>query len=446
MVVQWELILALLIGISAVVLLIMKTKVQAFPALLISAMLVGVIAQMPLEDIVATVTRGFGNTLGSIGIIIGLGVMMGRVLEKTGAAKRMALTILKLFGIARADVVLALSGYLVSIPVFCDSGFVILSALAKEFSRITKKSMVLMGCSLGFGLLLTHHLVPPTPGPLAVAGLLGVDIGMFILWGASLALIILTLMIPIVRAIAKRNLVIIPEDTDTAAARAVDIAGFDEKNLPGTLISFAPIIVPLLMILTKTVTSAAGLEIPLVALLCDPVPAVTAGMLIAVYGLMYKEPRQSAVKLLEDSLGEAGLIILITGAGGALGQVLRDSGIGAHVAEIIQFSGFPAILLPLVMASLLKLSQGSGTVAMITTASILAPMIESGSLNLSALVCALAICVGSMCASYFNDSYFWVVTRFSGMDVKTGVKTWTLTSALMGLIGSVIVIVLSLFI
>ncbi len=149
MVIQWHLILALLIGLTVVVLLILKTKVQAFPALLLAAITVGFIAQMPMEKIAATVTAGFGGTLGSIGIIIGLGVMMGKVLERTGAAKRMALTILKMVGINRADIVLALSGYLVSIPVFCDSGFVILSELAKEFSRITKKSMVLLGCSLG---------------------------------------------------------------------------------------------------------------------------------------------------------------------------------------------------------------------------------------------------------------------------------------------------------
>lgn len=445
MVIQWHLILALLIGLTVVVLLILKTKVQAFPALLLAAVVVGFVAQMPMEKIVSTVSAGFGSTLGSIGIIIGLGVMMGKVLEETGAAKRMALTILKLVGIERADVVLALSGYLVSIPVFCDSGFVILSELAKEFSRITKKSMVLLGCSLGFGLYLTHHLVPPTPGPLAVAAALGVDLGAFILWGMLVAAIIFIAMIPFVRWVAKHNPVILPEGTDTSTDTKINLGSFNEKELPGTAISFAPVIIPIIMILVKTFAESLGFKHPFITLICDPVTAVLTGTIIAIYGLLGKKPTEEVVKLLESSLSDAGLIVFITGAGGALGQVLRDSGIGTHVAEVIQFSGFPAILLPLIMASLLKLSQGSGTVALITTSSILAPMLESGSLALSPMVCALAICVGPFCASYFNDSYFWVVTRFSGMDVKTGVKTWTLTSAFMGLVGAGTVIVMSFF-
>jgi GntP family gluconate:H+ symporter len=225
----------------------------------------------------------------------------------------------------------------------------------------------------------------------------------------------------------------------------MNLASFNENELPGTVISFAPVLVPILMILTKTFAASLGYNSPLLTLICDPVTAVLSGVLIAIFGLMGNRPTADVVKLLESSLSNAGLIVFITGAGGALGQVLRDSGIGTHVAEVIQFSGFPAILLPLIMASLLKLSQGSGTVALITTASILAPMLESGSLNLSPMVCALAICVGPFCASYFNDSYFWVVTRFSGMDVKTGVKTWTLTTVYMGVVGSATVIVMSLF-
>ena len=443
MAVQVHLILALLVGLAIVVVLILKTKVQAFPTLLIAAMAVGVIAQVPIDKIMSTISGGFGSTLGSIGIIIGLGVMMGKVLEVTGAAKKMALTILKGVGIARAEWVLALSGLLVSIPVFCDSGYVILSELAKEFSRITRKSMVLLGCALGLGLFLTHHLVPPTPGPLAVAGLLGVDIGIMILAGLVVAVIMIFPIMFYIQYISKRCPVVYPDGMpDLGTHDKVSLEAFDETKLPGAFISFAPIVLPIILILIKTGTAAVKYQNNFINLFCDPISAVLIGLLLAVYGLMQTVDRETVVKTLEDSLGDAGLIILITGAGGALGAMLRTSGVGNHVAELIAHSGFPAILVPLVMASLLKLSQGSGTVAMITTASIVAPMMAS--LQLHPLTAALAICVGAMCASYFNDSYFWVVTRFSGMDVKTGLRAYTSASAFAAAVGYILILALSI--
>ena len=443
MVIQSHLILALLIGLAIVVFLILKTKIQAFPTLLIAAIAVGVIAGLPVDKVMSTISGGFGSTLGSIGIIIGLGVMMGKVLEVTGAAKKMALTILKGVGIARAEWVLAISGLLVSIPVFCDSGYVILSELAKEFSRITKKSMVLLGCSLGIGLFLTHHLVPPTPGPLAVAGLLGVDIGLMIIAGLVFSAIMIFPVMLYVSYISKRSPEIFPEGIDTAALHAeVNLESFDESRLPGAFISFAPIVLPIVLILIKTGTAAVKYENAFITLFCDPITAVLIGLLIAIYGLMAHTNREKVVEVLEGSLADAGLIILITGAGGALGAMLRTSGVGNHVAEIIAQSGFPSILVPLLMASLLKLSQGSGTVAMITTASILSPMMAT--LGLHPLTAALSICVGAMCASYFNDSYFWVVTRFSGMDVKTGLKAWTSSTAFAAFTGYIMIILLSM--
>lgn len=168
-----NLIFALITGIALVIILILKTKVQAFPALLIAAIYIGLASGMAPAEVMSTVSSGFGGTLASIGIVIGLGVMMGKILEITGAAKKMAIVILNIVGEDKTELVLLLSGWLISIPVFCDSGFVIMSELAKEFSRNTKKSMVALGCSLGIGLYLTHHLIPPTPGPLGVAGILG---------------------------------------------------------------------------------------------------------------------------------------------------------------------------------------------------------------------------------------------------------------------------------
>ena len=433
-----EKVLALILGIALVIFLILKTKVQAFPALLIAAIVTGLIAQMAPGDVAKAVSDGFGSTLSSIGIIIGLGVMMGKILEVTGAAKKMAVVILKIVGEERAELVLALSGYLISIPVFCDSGFVILSELSREFSRETKKSLVALGCSLGIGLYITHYLVPPTPGPLGVAGLLGVDVGSLILWGSLLGLILVFVGVASSKFLASKCPTVVPESTAEARSFLADAA-----SLPSGIMSFAPVLIPVVLILMKTVSDAMGVTNDIVMLIGNPIVAVLVGVLISIYGLARKEDRETVIKTLESSLADAGLILCITGAGGALGSVLRVSGIGDYIANGIAQSGFPAILLPMLMAALLKIAQGSGTVSVITTASILAPMI--GGLGISPLLTTLAICTGGMIASFINDSYFWVVTRFSDMDVRTGIRAWTATSAITGFVGCVLVLILGLF-
>lgn len=430
-----QLVIALLLGLIFVLYLILRTKVQTFPALLISAILIGLFAGMPTSEVMTSISSGFGGTLSSIGIVIALGVMMGKILEMTGGAKKMATFILKIVGIKRTEVVLLLSGCLISIPVFCDSGFVILSELAKEFSRNTKKSMVKLGCCLGAGLYLTHHLIPPTPGPLGVAAILGVDIGELIIWGSIVSVFLLPIPLIYSKYISGKVKNIIPESIN-------EIKVIDE-NLPNNFICFLPILTPIALILTKTISTAKGFNNPTIELIGNPITAILIGTLIAIYGLTTNFSREKVIKILETSLADAGLIICITGAGGALGSVLRTSGIGDYVASIIVSSSFPPIFLPMIMASLLKLSQGSGTVSMITTASILAPMISG--LKISPLITTLAICTGAQCASVINDSYFWVVTKFSGMDVKVGLKAWSTTTCVMGIAGCGLVFILSFF-
>lgn len=431
-----NLFIALLIGLSLVIFMILRTKIQAFPALLIAAIITGLLAGMPAADAMAAISDGFGSTLSSIGIIIGLGVMMGKILEVTGAAKKMAVTILNLVGVERTELVLLLSGWLVSIPVFCDSGFVILSELAKEFSRTTKKSMVALGLSLAAGLYLTHHFVPPTPGPLGVAAILGLDVGSLILWGIVVSALLIPIALVGAKVISKRHDPIIPEIEE-------NVKSITEEELPGAAISFAPIIVPILLILSQTVSNAMDFSHPIITIFGDPIVAMLVGLLLSIYGLTKTQDRDTVISALEDSLSDAGLILCITGAGGALGNVLRESGIGDYVANLIVSANVPGLLLPMLMASLLKLSQGSGTVAMITTASIVAPMISG--LGISPLIATLAISAGSQCASIINDSYFWVVTRFSGMDVEVGLRSWSILSAIMGITGCIIVGILSIF-
>jgi GntP family gluconate:H+ symporter len=461
-------VIALLVGIALLIFLVVKTKIQAFPALIFSAIVIGLLSGLPTDKTISAVTKGFGNTLASIGIVIGLGCIMGKFLEKSGAVKRMALTILKGVGIKRADVVLGITGLLVSIPVFCDSGFVILSSLAKEFSRLTRKSMILMGGLLGMGLYITHFLVPPTPGPLAVCGAFNIDIGVFILFGVLLAIPLFILAVFYFRWIAKKNPDIIPEigeddfDQLTPEQRSTlekieakqqsgqELTNDDfnellkDEAMPGTFISFATLLVPILLILVNTILGMMKVTGPVKSfftLVGSPVCALFISVLMGVYMLCRSLSKSEALKLMESALADGGLIVFVTGAGGALGGVISATGVGTLMAKGIVAAGLPAILVPLLVGTLLRFPQGSGTAAMVTGASILAPMLPT--LGINPVLAGLALCSTSMCPSYMNDSYFWVVTRFSGFDEKTSLKTWTPATILIPFASAIILMIVN---
>lgn len=440
-----QMILGLGIGIVLLIFMIMKTKIHAFPALIISAALTGLIGGMTPDAVVKTISTGFGNTLGSIGIIIGFGVMMGQIFEVSGAAERMAQTFLKYLGKKREELALALTGFVVSIPIFCDSGFVILSPLAKAISRKTKKSVISLGVSLAVGLVITHSLVPPTPGPLGVAGIFNVNVGSFILWGLVLAVPMTLAGMTYAKWLGKRIYQLPGDDGESWIRPAYQEPVYEKldmsntKQLPSAFAAFAPIIVPVLLILLNTITSAlkaTGAVVDVVKFLGSPVIAVGIGLLIAIYGLTGRESRKTTIAEMEKGIKSAGIIILVTGGGGALGQVLRDSGAGNYIAEQIANSPLPAILLPFIVASLVRLIQGSGTVAMITSASITAPIVAT--LGVNPLFAALAASMGSLCFSYFNDSYYWVVNRMLGVEeAKEQIRVWSLTTTIVWAVGLV---------
>jgi len=463
---------ALIVGIALLIFLVVKSKIQAFPALIISAIVIGLLSGLAPLDTLKAVTSGFGNTLTSIGIVIGFGCIMGQILERSGGAKRMALTILKWVGVKNADVVLGLSGFIVSIPVFCDSGFVILSQLAKELARITRKSMVLMGGLLGMGLYITHFLVPPTPGPLAVAGFFNIDLGLFIFWGLLLSIPLFAVAVWLFRYFGKKHPEYIPElEIDRSQYTAEQLKVIDRINqkaqrneeltaedfegilsaekLPSAALSFATILVPLALIFFNTfVTNVLGITegglAQFAGLVGSPVVALFVSVLIAIYLLGSTMDRETALKETEAALGSAGLIVFVTGAGGALGGVISAAGTGVILAEAILGMRLPVIFVPLLVGTLLRIPQGSGTAAMVTGGSILAPML--GTLGLNPVLAGLALCLTTMCPSYMNDSYFWVVTRFSGFDVKTSLKTWSLSTVVIPVVGSIILIIASFFV
>lgn len=448
-----QMLLGLGVGILVLIFLILKTKIHVFLALIIASVIVGVVGGLDPIDTVNAITTGFGSTLGSIGIIIGFGVMMGKMLELSGAAEKMALTFLKLFGKGREEWALSITGFLVSIPIFCDSGFVILSPLARALSRKTKKSIVSLSIALAGGLVITHSLVPPTPGPLGVAGTFGVDVGKFILLGIVLA-IPMAIATTLYGKFMNRQIYQLPgEEADTWVRPAYQKPSYenilDEHNeTPSAFLSFLPLIVPIILILLNTGLSALKLTegfYRVLIFLGQPVIAVAVGLLISIYTLTRGQKRDKVIHDLEDSMKSAGIIIFVTGGGGALGQVIKTAGVGDYIAEAMAATSIPVIILPFIIATLVRFVQGSGTVAMITAAGITAPIVESAGGNM--LLGAFAACIGSLFFSYFNDSFYWVVNRLSGItETKEQIRVWSISTTIAWAIGFVELLILNILI
>ena len=450
---EQQILIGLLVGIICLIFMIIKTKIHTFLALIVATIIVGIVGGMEYPQIIGSITKGFGGTLGSIGIIIGFGVMMGQLFEVSGAAKKMALCFLKIFGKGKEELAMAITGFLVSIPIFCDSGFVILTPLIKAISKETKKSIVSLGLALASGLVITHSLVPPTPGPVGVAGIFGVSVSSIILYG----IIISIPMVLACLAFAKYAGSKICQNPTSDGKRTRDkkyidnsktSSVYDETNLPSAFLSFAPIIVPIILILLGTVTGAMKLEgkiISIIQFIGTPVLAVGIGLLITIYGLTRNLDKQRVLEEVEIGIKSAGTIILITGAGGAFGMLIRDSGVGDVIAKSLIDTALPPILLPFIIATLIRFIQGSGTVAMITAASITAPIITK--LNVNPVLAALAACVGSLFFSYFNDSFFWVVNRSIGItEGKEQLKLYSVASTIAWAVGIVILLILNIFI
>ena len=482
-------VLAMLIGIVVMMVLIICTRLHPFPAMIVSAIFIAILSGNALlvgtgneggnllSVAVSTVTGGFGSTMTSIGIVIGFGTIMGIFMEKSGAAKRMALTILKLVGVKNADVVLGLTGFVVSIPVFCDSGFVILSSLAKEFSRLTKKSMVWLGGILGMGLYITHFMVPPTPGPLAVISTfqqngINIDLGLFIIAGLLFSIPLFIVSVFLFRWFGEKykDKFVVPSEIDRSkytadqlkvldrieaklnAGKDLENADFAEllstEKLPGAFISFTILLLPVVLILLNTLVGQTALKATMVGqivqFLGTPIIALFISLCIGAFGLAKDLDNKTVIAMMGEACKDAGPIVFITAAGGALGAVVKATGAAQIMANGIVAMGIPAILVPLLIGTIMRFPQGSGTVAMITGSAIVAPMMAT--LGINPYLAALAVCLTAMMPSFLNDSYFHVVTNFSGMDIKTSLKTWTVSTIAIPIFGSILIIILSLFI
>ncbi|MFQ1049513.1 MULTISPECIES: gluconate:H+ symporter [Avibacterium] len=445
-------IIGLIIAVFVLVYLVLKTRVHAFIAMLIAASIAGLIGGMNATETLGAISKGFGGTLGGIGIVIGLGVMMGSILEVSGAAEKMAYSFIKMLGKKKEEWALAITGYIVSIPIFVDSAFVILYPVAKALAKNGKRSLLTLGVALAGGLVVTHHTVPPTPGPLGVAGLFNVDIGAMLLVGMSMAAFPVIGIVLYAKWLDKKY----PDFnqqvfTQEELKQKYDdyIESREKKNLPSLGLSLLPILLPIVLIFIKAILDLIAKGNPDLShnvvyqafiFLGHPIIALAMSVLISVYALLPKVDRNTTALHLEEGVKTAGIILLVTGAGGALGAVLRESGAGAELAKQVASLPISPILIPFIVSTLVRFIQGSGTVAMITAASISAPILAQIP-GVNMLLAAQAATMGSLFFGYFNDSLFWVVNRMMGIsDVKKQMIVWSVPTTIAWAIGGSMVI------
>ena len=446
-------ILIVLIGVSMLLLMVLRFKLSAFIALLITSIIVGVMAGMPLQKISESIQEGMGSTLGFVATVVGLGAIFGQMLESSGGAKSLASYLLKKFGTDKATWALTLTGFIIGIPVFLDVGFIILIPIVYALTRNTKRSVLYYAIPLLAGLAVTHTMVPPTPGPMAVANILGVELGWVVLFGLIVGLPAAIIAGPIFgRFIAKKIHIPAPQElTDIKPDESTVL-----QKPPSFGIIAAIISTPLLLILMGTFIKV-GVEkgvltksflTELLVFIGHPFTAlIIATLMSIILCVKRKMSGQTILDLSTKALGPAGIIILVTGAGGVLKQILVDSGIGKILAESIAESSIPLILLAWILSALVRITQGSATVAMITAAGIMAPILSVFNLdqpNLALIV--IAIGAGATILSHVNDSGFWIVSKYLGMNEKQTLQSWTVMETIIAISGLLFTLLASIFI
>ena len=436
------LLLVFVLIVAFIILFTSKIRLHPFIVLLIASIGGGVLAGLPLLKTMQVVSEGFGSTLKNIGIVIACGSIIGSMLEKSGGAMKMAETVLRIVGQTRSALAMSLTGFFVSIPVFCDSGFIILSSLNRALSRKSNISLSVFAIALSTGLYVSHVFVPPTPGPLAAASNLGADVGLVIMLGIIVS-------VPAVFAGYLWAVKYASRFTITAKENNIEKHDRDNKKLPGSFQSFLPILFPLILIALKSVADfpshpfGTGVFLTFFDFAGNPVTALMLGIFLSFF-LVPKLNEEVVHNWVGEGLKNAGVIILITGAGGALGAILKETQIGVVFGNVLSRFHL-GIFLPFVIAAALKTAQGSSTVAIITTSALMAPMLGDMGFASGAgrALIVLAVGAGSMTVSHANDSYFWVVSQFSDMDVSTAYKCQTMGSLIIGLTGMAAIAVIS---
>ena len=456
------LIVCFAIAIILMILMISKFKVHPFLALMSISLVLAIVAGIDLSKIPAMIGVGFSGTFKSIGIVIIFGTIIGTVLEKTGAALKLADMVVKLVGQRRPELAMLIMGWVVGIPVFCDSGFVVLNSIREALYKKISASPVAMSVALSGGLYASHVFIPPTPGPIAAAGTLGLggNLLLVIIMGTVVSVPVLIAVYFFSKSIAK-SVTISDEEADATISASYDELLKKFGKLPCGFLSLAPIIMPIIFMAVGSVVDVlakqgmldkAALLPKIFLFLGNPIIALAIGVIFCVFLLAETKKMREFDHITNESLKIAGPILFITAAGGVLGNVITEAGFVNFIKENASTIKAIGIFFPFIISAVLKTAQGSSTVAIITTASIMGAFSADNSLmhtlgftsEISAALCVMAIASGAMCVSHANDSYFWVVTNFSKMTADQGYRTQTAMTFIMGVVGMISVYILSL--
>ncbi|MFW5973301.1 MAG: GntP family permease [Bacteroidota bacterium] len=437
-------------SVALLLVLIIVLRLQAFIALLIVSMVAAILGGVPVGEVIDVIREGMGGTLGYIAVVIGVGTMLGEIVQVSGGARQIATTLVSTFGERRAQWALTLIGLIVATPVFFEVALILFIPLVYDLTRKTGKSILYYGIPLVGGIAVAHAFIPPTPGPVAVAALLGADLGWVILFG-----LIGGIPAAIVGGvlygsfIGKRIIVGVPEYME------VDVPASEEgvsRRLPSFAMVVSIIGLPLVLILLNTASTVVLPEESTVRMwmsfIGHPFTALTLATLLSFYllgtrlGFSADEVQRVATRSMEP----VGMIILLTGAGGVFGRVLVATGVGDALVDVMAATNLPVVLFGFLIATAVRVSQGSATVAMVTTAGLMAPIVGAGDYSAPLLgAVTIAIACGSTVLSHVNDSGFWLVKQFMGLTEKETLKSWTVMETIIGVVGLVVMLLVSLW-
>ena len=440
-----RLVTAALIGLAILLVLIIKFKIQAMVSILIGAVAIGLIAGMPFEDIITAVNDGIGNTLKGIALLVGLGSMFGAILEVSGGAQTLAVTMVRRFGDRKAAWALGITGLVIAMPVFFDAGLIILIPLAFSLAKRTNRSSLFYVIPLLAGLAVGHAFIPPTPGPVLVATMLNVDLGWVIMVGIFCGIFSMIVAGPVWGSICGKKYMI------PVTEHVAEQADIDESKLPNFWTIVGIILIPLVLIIMDSicgVVPALSGAAPIFGFLGEPFVALLIATVAAmlILGIRHGYSTAELEKIMTKSLEPTGLILLVTACGGVLRYMLQYSGLGEVIGNAVASANLPIVVVAFVVAALVRICVGSATVAMTMAAGIVAALPGISELSPLYLACTTAaVAGGATVCSHFNDSGFWLVKSLVGMDEKTTLKTWTIMETLVGGTGFIVALIISLF-
>lgn len=433
-----------IVSVMLLLFLVIKIKMSAFVALLFVSLVTALIAGIPVANVMPTLINGMGSTLGSITIIVGLGAILGRMIEVSGGADALATYFSKLLGVKRTVAAITIAGFILGIPIFVDVGFIILAPIVLGFAKITKTSPIVYGLPVAVAMLAVHVVVPPHPGPVAAAGLLASDVGMLTLFGIMLCIPTGIVGFFTAKFILKRHMAKegnkISEDSSLLMEEAPEPKAPDNLNPPNVWLIVSLVLIPIALIMlgtiSATVLSKDNPVYGVTQLLGSPGCALMVSLGIAFFALGIKRGWSLAKisNVMDSALPTAAVVILVTGGGGVFGKVLSESGVGNALADTLNSLGIPVLPAGFLIAAALRASQGSATVAILTAAGLLADA-ASGYSDTYRVFITIAIGFGALGFSHINDSFFWILTRYLGMSIAEGLKTWTVITSITGIFG-----------